>query len=70
MKEDLIKYRGQLKFINEKYMSVIKLIDGYIQRIDDNTADIMSGDYYEKVVKKRDKDLLKEVECLIKEVSK
>lgn len=70
MKEDLVKYRGQLKYISEKYKTVLKLIDNYISRIDDNTADVMSEDYYENVVKSRDRDLLQEVEYLIKEVSK
>lgn len=67
-KDELAKYKGQLKYISEKYKSVLKLIDSYISRIDDNTATVMSKDYYEKVIKERDKDLLQEVKFLIKEL--
>lgn len=69
MKEDLVKYRGQLKYISEKYKTVLKLIDNYISRIDDNTNDVMDAEYY-KIIKQRDKDLLQEVKHLIEEVSR
>ncbi len=69
MKEDLIKYRGQLKYLSEKYKTIVILIDSYINRIDDNTAEILEEGYNE-FVKQRDKDLLKELEFFIKEVMK
>ncbi len=67
MKDELIKYRGKLKFIRKKYVLLFDLIDDYIKRIDENTAKDKDATYAE-LEKETNKDLLQEVENLIKEL--
>lgn len=67
MKDELIKYRGKLKFIRKKYVLLFDLIDYYIKRIDENTAKDKDATYAE-LEKETNKDLLQEVENLIKEL--
>ena len=67
MKDELIKYRGKLKFIRKKYVLLFELIDDYIKRIDENTAKDKDATYAE-LEKETNKDLLQEVENLIKEL--
>ena len=66
-REKLIEYRGYLKFQKEKNLKYIDLIDFYIQRIDENTAEVKDSDRAE-IEEKYNKDLLKEVECLIEDI--
>ena len=66
-KERLIEYRGYLKFQKEKNLKYIDLINFYIQRIDENTAEIKDAIRADEE-EKYNIDLLKEVECLIEDI--
>ena len=61
--ELLIKYRGQLKYIKEKYINIIKLIDKYISRVESATSKIQDAETYEKE-KEYNKDLIIELDRL------
>lgn len=46
--ETLIKYRGQLKYIKNKYQKNIELIENYISRIENETSKVKDEMTYEK----------------------
>lgn len=61
--ELLIKYRGQLKYIKEKYINRIELIDKYISRVESETSKVKDETTYEKE-KEYNKDLIIELDRL------
>lgn len=61
--ETLIKYRGQLKYIKEKYMKRIDLIDKYLSRLESETLKEKDAITYEKE-KEYNKDLIIELDRL------
>ena len=61
--ELLIKYRGQLKYIKEKYINRIELIDKYISRAESETSKVKDATTYEKE-KEYNKDLIIELDRL------
>lgn len=61
--ETLIKYRGRLKYIKEKYMKGIDLIDKYLSRLESETLKEKDARTYEKE-KEYNKDLIIELDRL------
>lgn len=61
--ELLIKYRGQLKYIKEKYINRIELIDKYISRVESETSKVKDAQTYQKE-KEYNKDLVIELDRL------
>lgn len=62
-KEEIIEYRGQLKYIKEKYINRIELIDKYISRLESETSKVKDETTYEKE-KEYNKDLIIELDRL------
>ena len=61
--ETLIKYRGQLKYIKEKYIKRINLIDKYLSRLESETLKEKDARTY-KEEKEYNKDLIIELDRL------
>lgn len=61
--ETLIKYRGQLKYIKEKYMKEIDLIDKYLSRLESEILKEKDAITYE-TEKEYNKDLIIELDRL------
>lgn len=61
--EILIKYRGQLKYIKNKYQKNMELIEKYISRIENETSKVKDKTTYEKE-KEYNKDLIIELDRL------
>ena len=61
--ELLIKYRGQLKYIKEKYIKKIDLIDKYLSRLENATAKEKEAKAYQNE-KEYNKDLVIELDSL------
>lgn len=61
--ELLIKYRGQLKYIKEKYIKKIELIDKYLSRLESKTSKIKNAQTYQNE-KEYNKDLVIELDRL------
>lgn len=61
--ELLIKYRGQLKYIKEKYIKEIDLIDKYLSRLENATAKVKNAQTYQNE-KEYNKDLAIELDRL------
>ena len=61
--ELLIKYRGQLKYIKEKYIKEIELIDKYLSRLESETSKVKNAQSYQNE-KEYNKDLVIELDRL------
>lgn len=61
--ETLIRYRGQLKYIKEKYIKKVDLIDKYLLRLERETFKTKDSQTYEEE-KEYNKDLVIEVDRL------
>lgn len=61
--EILIKYRGQLKYIKEKYIKEIELIDKYLSRLESETSKVKNAQTYQNE-KEYNKDLVIELDRL------
>lgn len=61
--EILIKYRGQLKYIKEKYIKKVDLIDKYLLRLERETFKTKDSQTYEEE-KEYNKDLVIELDRL------
>ncbi|MBR6689732.1 MAG: hypothetical protein IKL65_00175 [Bacilli bacterium] len=68
-KNDKLKlYLGQLKYQKEKRINIIDLIEKYIYRIEENISEIKCVEGF-KDEEYKNKDLVMEVEELLKELS-
>lgn len=65
--QQLIQYRGQLKYLKGKYLKRLNLIDDYISRIDTETAKEKEEQLYE-YEKEQNKDLIIELETFFKDL--
>lgn len=65
--QQLIHYRGQLKYLKGKYVKWLNLIDDYISRIDTETAKEKDEQLYE-YEKELNKDLIIELETFFKDL--
>lgn len=65
--QQLIQYRGQLKYLKGKYVKMLNLIDDYISRIDAETAKEKDEQLYE-YEKEQNKDLIIELETFFKDL--
>lgn len=66
-KEQLIMYRGQLKYLREKYVMRLNLIKNYISRIETETAITKDENTYLQE-KEQNKDLIIEVGTFLKDL--
>ncbi len=65
--QQLIQYRGQLKYLKGKCIKMLNLIDDYISRIDTETAKEKDEQLYE-YEKELNKDLIIELETFFKDL--
>ena len=68
--KDKLRYEiGHLKYLREKYFNLTLLIDKYIMRVEECIAEVKCNSSLEDE-EYRNKDLRREIECLIKELEK